>query len=146
MKKNITSLKTLASLVSVAALLSFTSCQKENTQGNGTQFRATMEDCTATKTELGGTALNWVSGDQIAVYGTAGCGIYSATPHTPATAAVFDNVSGETGDGPFRAFYPSTLTTDGVNITLPATQSYVEGSINEFPMYAESSNNRRAVA
>lgn len=144
MKKNITSLKTLASLVSVAALLSFTSCQKENTQGNVTQFRATMEDCTATKTELSGTALNWVGGDQIAVYGTAGCGIYSATPQTPATVAVFDNVSGETGDGPFRAFYPTTLTTDGVNITLPATQSYVEGSINEFPMYAESSNNQLA--
>jgi hypothetical protein len=28
-----------------------------------------------------------------------------------------------------------------VNITLPATQTYVENSIHEFPMYAESSNN-----
>jgi hypothetical protein len=122
--------------------VSLTSCKKENTQGNGTQFRATMEDCNAAKTELNGTALEWVSGDQIAVYGTAGCGIYSATPQTPATTAVFDNVSGETGDSPFRAFYPTTLTTDGVNITLPATQTYVEGSINQFPMYAESSNDQ----
>ena len=29
-----------------------------------------------------------------------------------------------------------------MNITLPATQTYVEGSINQFPMYAESSNDQ----
>lgn len=57
---------------------------------------------------------------------------------------MFDNVSGETGNAPFRAYYPSTLTTNGVNVTLPATQTYVEGSINEFPMYAESSDNQLA--
>ena len=141
MKKNLVSLMSLTLLV---GLVSLTSCKKENTLGNGTQFRATVEDCTSQngKTALDGFNLNWVAGDQIAIYGTAGAGIYSATPQTPATVAIFDNVSGETGDGPFRAFYPSTLTTDGVNITLPTTQTYVEGSINEFPMYAESSNDQ----
>ena len=139
-------LMTLVTLVSLTTLLVFASCKKENTLGNGTQFRATMEDCTSQdgKTALNGTALEWVSGDQIAIYGTAGCGIYSATPQTPATVAVFDNVSGETGNAPFRAFYPTTLTTDGVNITLPTAQTYVEGSINGFPMYAESSDNQLA--
>lgn len=139
MKKNLVSLVSLALLV---GLVSLTSCKKEENLGNGTQFRATMEGCTSQngKTTLNGTALEWVSGDQIAIYGTAGCGIYSAAPQTPATVAVFDNVSGETGDAPFRAYYPSTLTTDGVNVTLPATQTYVEGSIHEFPMYAESNN------
>ena len=143
MKKNLVSLMSLALLV---GLVSLTSCKKENTLGNGTQFRATVEDCTSLngKTALDGFNLNWVAGDQIAIYGTAGAGIYSATPQTPATVAVFDNVSGSTGDGPFRAFYPSTLTTDGVNITLPTTQTYVEGSINEFPMYAESNDNQLA--
>ena len=143
MKKNLVSLVSLALLV---GLVSLTSCKKEENLGNGTQFRATMEGCTSHngKTTLNGTALEWVAGDQIAVYGTAGCGIYSATPQTPATVAVFDNVSGETGNGPFRAFYPTTLTTDGVNITLPTAQTYVEGSINEFPMYAESSDNQLA--
>ena len=135
---------TIVSLMTLATMMAFTSCTKEATTGNGTQFRATMEGCNAAKTELNGTALEWVSGDRIAVYGTAGVGIYSATPQTPATIAVFDNVSGTTGDGPFRAFYPATLTTDGVNITLPFTQTYVEGSINEFPMYAESSDNQLA--
>jgi hypothetical protein len=101
-----------------------------------------MEDCTSQdgKTVLNGTALNWVEGDQIAVYGRSGRGIYSATPGTPATTAVFDNVSGETGEGPYRAFYPSTITSDGVNITLPSVQFSSDGSLSGFPMYAECSN------
>ena len=140
------SLMTLVTFTSLATLLVFTSCKKENTLGNGTQFRATVENCTSQngKTVLDGVNLNWVASDQIAIYGTAGAGIYSATPQTPATVAIFDNVSGSTGDGPFRAFYPSMLTTDGVNVTLPSTQTYVEGSINEFPMYAESNDNQLA--
>ena len=139
MKRTLVSLLTLLTL---SGLSVFTSCQKETT-GDGTQFRATMESRDG-KTVLNGTALNWVSGDQVVIYGTAGCGIYQATPQTPATVATLDNVGGETGDGPFRAFYPSTLTTDGATITLPATQTYVEGSINEFPMYAESATNQLA--
>lgn len=140
--------RTLASLLSLMALTGITmlsSCSKEDV-GDGTQFRATMEGCAARdgKTALSGMSLNWVSGDQVAIYGTAGCGIYTATPQSPATVALFDNVSGTTGDGPFRAFYPSTLTTDGVSITLPAAQTYVENSINEFPMYAESATNQLA--
>ncbi len=140
--------RTLASLLSLMALTGITmlsSCSKEDV-GDGTQFRATMEGCAARdgKTTLSGMSLNWVSGDQVAIYGTAGCGIYTATPQSPATVALFDNVGGTTGDGPFRAFYPSTLTTDGVSITLPAAQTYVENSINEFPMYAESATNQLA--
>lgn len=135
----------LSALLVLSALFSLTSCKKEEA-ANGTQFRASMESCTSQngKTALSGTALNWEIGDRIAVYGTAGCGIYSATPQTPATTAIFDNVSGETGDPTFRAFYPAMLTTNGVSITLPATQTYVEGSIQEFPMYAESSDNTLA--
>jgi len=130
-----------ALMLGVAVAGSLTSCKKEST-GNGTQFRATMEDCTSQdgKTVLNGTALNWVDGDQIAVYGRSGRGIYSATPGTPATTAVFDNVSGETGEGPYRAFYPSTITSDGVNITLPSVQFSSDGSLSGFPMYAECSN------
>ena len=137
MKKNLLSLVILTSLVYLASL---TSCKKENTLGNGTQFRATMEDCTFTKTSLDGTALNWVTGDLIVVYGTLGNGIYSATPQTPARVAMFDNVSGETGDGPYRAFYPTTLNNDGINITLPSVQVSEDGSLTEFPMYTESNN------
>ena len=134
-------LLSLLSLLTLSSLFTLTSCKKES-KGNGTQFRATMEDCTSQdgKTVLNGTALNWVEGDQIAVYGRSGRGIYSATPGTPATTAVFDNVSGETGEGPYRAFYPSTITSDGVNITLPSVQFSSDGSLSGFPMYAECSN------
>ena len=135
----------LLSLLALSSLFTVTSCQKE-TVGNGTQFRATMEGCTSKdgKTALNGTALNWVAGDEIAVYGTAGRGIYTATPQTPATVALFDNVSGETGDSPFRAYYPSTLTTDGVHVTLPAVQTTADGSLTQFPMYAQSNDNNLA--
>lgn len=136
-------LVSLLSLLALSSLFTITSCQKEAT-GDGSQFRATMEGCTArdSKTTLSGTALNWVEGDQVAIYGTAGRGLYAATPQTPATTAVFDNVSGTTGDGPFRAFYPTSLTADGTTITLPATQTYEVNSIHEFPMYAESATNQ----
>ncbi len=132
------------SVVSLLGIVSLTSCSKE--EQNAMQFRATMENCTSMdgKTVLDGTALNWVAGDQIAIFGSAGYGIFTAIPQTPATTAVFESVSGKTGDGPFYAYYPSTLTSDGSYITLPATQTYEENSIHEFPMYAESTNNQLA--
>ena len=135
---------TLMSLVTLSTLLIFTSCNKE--EAGDSQFTATMESCTDIqgKTVLNGTNLNWVSGDQIAIYGTGGNGIYSATPQTPATTAAFTRVSGNSVSAPCRAYYPATLTTDGMNITLPATQTYVAGSMQEFPMYAESNTNTLA--
>ncbi len=135
--------RTLVNLLSLLALFTIISCQKDAT-GDGSQFRATMEPTADGKTVLSGTALNWVSGDRVAIYGTAGRGIYQAAPQTPATVATLNNVEGTAGDGPFRAFYPASLTDDGTTITLPAAQTYVENSINEFPMYAESATNQLA--
>ncbi len=139
MKKNIVSCLFLIGLVAL------TSCKKDEI-GNGIQFRAIMENCVDqhSKTTLNGTSLNWMNGDMIAVYGTAGGGIYTATPQSPATVAVFDNISGASGNAPFRAFYPSTLTTDGLNITLPAVQTTIDGSLTNYPMYAESNNSELA--
>ncbi len=135
---------TLMSLVALSTLLIFSSCNKE--EAGDSQFTATMESCTDIqgKTVLNGTNLNWVSGDQIAIYGTGGNGIYSATPQTPATTAAFTRVSGSNVSAPCHAYYPATLTTDGMNITLPTTQTYVAGSMQEFPMYAESNTNTLA--
>ena len=135
--------RTLVSLLSLLALFTITSCQKD-AQGDGSQFHATMEPTADGKTVLSGMALNWVSGDRVAIYGTAGYGIYQATPQTSATVATLNNVEGTAGGGPFRAFYPASLTDDGTTITLPAAQTYVEGSINEFPMYAENATNQLA--
>ena len=132
---------TLTAVIALTASMTFTSCNKEE-QGNA-EFTATMETCTDIqgKTVLNGTDLNWVSSDHIAIYGVGGNGVYQATPQTPATTAAFTRVSGSNVSAPCRAYYPATLTTDGINITLPATQTYVNGSMNEFPMYAESNTN-----
>ena len=132
---------TLTAAIALTASMTFTSCNKEE-QGNA-EFTATMETCTDIqgKTVLNGTDLNWVSGDQIAIYGVGGNGVYQATPQTPATMAAFRRVSGSSVSAPCRAYYPATLTTDGVNIILPSTQTYVVNSMNEFPMYAESNTN-----
>lgn len=137
MKKKIVS---ILSLLFIVGLISVTSCKKDQV-GNGTQFNATAEGCTSQdgKIYLDGNEIKWVEGDLIAVYGNAGGGVYAAGPRTSSAYTMFHNISGVTGDGPFRAFYPSSLTNDGVNIILPATQTSVDGSLTEFPMYAEGS-------
>ena len=132
-------LVTAAALLTVVSMMSLTSCQKETADG-AKQFRASMEGVTSDdgKTALEGTALNWMSGDQVAIYGTAGRGIFSASPLTPATTAELVCEEGFVGSATYRAFYPTTITTDGVNITLPEVQNTVDGSLTEFPMYAQS--------
>ncbi len=142
MKKIIVS---LFSLMAVATMMTFTSCNKDE-QMDGNEFAATMEGCVYQqgKTVLEGTNLNWVSGDRVAIYGIGGSGIYSAAPQTPATTARLSRVSGSNISTPCRAYYPSTLTSDGINITLPATQTTVDGNLHDLPMYAESNNNNLA--
>lgn len=126
--------------LTLSGMFAVTSCQKE--AGNDMQFRASMEACTSTdgKTVLSGSALNWVSGDQVAIYGTAGRAVFSATPIDPANTALLNYEEGVTGNAPYRAFYPTTITTDGVNVTLPAVQNTADGSLTEFPMYAQSTD------
>ena len=72
-------------LVAIVGLVSLTSCKKEETMGNGTQFRAAMEDCSDVhnaKTVLNGTALEWVAGDRVRVNGgsTTGVCLYRHAP------------------------------------------------------------------
>ena len=139
MKKNLLS---LASLVCLVGLVSLTSCKKD-VASDGSQFKATTERCSSrdSKIALDGIDIKWVGGDQIAVYGTAGGGIFAAEPNTSAVTAVFNNVSGAIGDGPYRAFYPDTMTTDGEHVVLPTTQTSPDGSLTALPMYAESNTN-----
>lgn len=134
-------LVTAAALLTVVSTMSLTSCQKETADG-AKQFRASREGIASDdgKTTLEGTALNWISGDQVAIYGTAGRGIFSASPLTPATTAELVCEEGFVGSATYRAFYPTTITTDGVNVTLPEVQNTVDGSLTEFPMYAQSND------
>ena len=138
-------LLSLLAFVSIVGLLSLTSCKKEEA-GNG-QFTATMESCTSQdgKTVLNGTNLNWEPNDLVTIYGVGGIGYYFANPQTPATVAAFVYSGFEHEiSAPCRAYYPYNLTYDGVHIQLPATQTYVEGSMIGFPMYAESNTNMLA--
>lgn len=142
MKKNLVSLVMLLSLVS---LVSMTSCKKEEV-GDGSRFYATMEQCADQygKTVLSEGVLSWTANDQVVIYGTAGSGIYAAQPQTPATNAVFNNVSGHSGEAPYYAIYPADIATAANTVTLPATQATTDGSLTGYPMYAESADNHLA--
>ena len=132
--------RTLISLFSLLGLaMAVTSCQKDESVA---KFSASMEPTLTQdgKTLLNGTGLEWISGDQIVVYGTAGGAIYTATPSTPATTATFDLVSGVTGDAPYTAFYPTEIATSANTITLSATQTSADGNLRAFPSVAVSNN------
>ncbi len=137
--------KTVLRIVSIALLINivtFTSCQKDET-ADGITFRAKMEDCTSSdgKTVLNGTHLYWSPGDQIVVFGSrpGKSGIFETRAnHSAAWTEFKKNEEVGTGpfDGPYRAFYPHTITTDGIHVDLPSVQMSEDGSLTGFPMYA----------
>jgi hypothetical protein len=126
-------------LVAALALLTvgMVSCKKEENNISKLRFTATMES--GAKTSLSGQNLTWDGNEKIVVFGTTGSGIFAVDPdESDASVATFACESGEPGSGPFKAFYPQTLSTDGVNIVFPAVQS-TTGDFANYPMYAESS-------
>ena len=131
--------RTLISLFSLLGLaMAVTSCQKDESVA---KFSASMETCVSQdgKTVLNGTGLEWTADDQIAVYGSTGSqAIYTANPITPATSAEFVLVSGETGAAPYSAIYPASIALAANSVNIPATQTSVDGSLTQFPMYAQS--------
>ena len=132
----------LVSIVLITGLVCLTSCEKGNL-GDGSQFFATMEQCANQhdKTVLNGSVLNWTFSDQVLIYGTAGSALYIAQPQNPATNAVFNNVSGHSGEAPYYAIYPADIATATNAVILPATQVTEDGSLTGYPMYAESTDN-----
>lgn len=126
-------------LVAALALLTvgMVSCKKEENNISKLRFTATMES--GAKTSLSGENLTWDQNEKIVVFGTAGSGIFAVDPdESDASVATFACESGDPGSAPFKAFYPQTLSTDGVNIFFPAVQS-TTGDFANYPMYAESS-------
>ncbi len=138
--------RSLLPLLFVIGLISLTSCKKEQT--TGLEFTATMEECTDVrngKTVLNGEYLHWTTDDQVRIYGN-GWSDFAVTPLSPATNARFTAIEGGSLEqsSTYRAYYPSTLTTDGVTITLPTTQTSVDGTLRDFPMYTESTTQQLA--
>ncbi len=126
-------------LVAALALLTvgMVSCKKEENNISKLRFTATMES--GAKTSLSGVNLTWDQNEKIVVFGTAGGALFAVDPdESDASVATFACESGDPGSGPFKAFYPQTLSTDGVNIVFPAVQS-TTGDFANYPMYAESS-------
>ncbi len=140
MKSN---LQSFATLVALVTLVSFTSCKKEG-QVVAT-FTATMESCSDihnAKTVLDGTALKWVSGDEVKIYSGGTDAVFTATPQSNATTATFTTTDPtfEAGNS-FIAYYPANSVVSQNSVTIPATQESVDGSLRGFPMHAYSTSN-----
>ena len=121
----------MAALVAVG----LTSCTKDETKGS---FTATMEGY-GTKTELStnGHSLLWQGGDQITVNGS----IYQTDEggHTSAEFGYAGSGSEPELLAPYTATYPTDYwNTTGTQLTLPATQNYVEDGMEKFPMCCKS--------
>ena len=136
-------LLSFATLVALVAIVSFTSCKKEG-QVVAT-FTATMESCSDihnAKTVLDGTALKWVSGDEVKIYSGSTDAVFTATPLSNATTATFTTTDPtfEAGNS-FIAYYPANSVVSQNSVTIPATQESVDGSLRGFPMHAYSTSN-----
>lgn len=121
----------MAALVAVG----LASCTKDESK---VSFTATMEDY-GTKTELSsnGHSLLWQDGDQIMVNGS----IYQTDEggHTSAEFSYVGSGSEPELSAPYIATYPTDYwNTAGTQLTLPATQNYVEDGMEKFPMCCKS--------
>lgn len=135
MKKSLLAISALL----VLSALSITSCQKDKV--GPVSFEATMEYCEDDdgKTAFTNGTMQWVSGDQIKVFGTAGSGVYQASVRNGGRAT-FNVVSGDAGEAPYRAFYPASAANDNGTVELPVVQVTEDGSLTGFPMYAQGSS------
>ncbi len=133
--------KTLLIFLSLTSLLAFTmsSCQKETVVT--TTFEATMEECEDDDGKVAFTngTMQWVTGDQIKVFGAAGSGVYQATVRSTGRAT-FHCVEGDAGEAPYRAVYPASAANDDGTVELPVVQVTEDGSLTGFPMYAQGSS------
>ena len=122
-----------------AALLALgaASCQKE--EKVVTQFTAGMEQSSA-KTYLGDDSyFYWESTDKVRVYSdgaTNGADFDVAPRSGNGTWAVLSGTIA--AGGSYTAIYPAGIAASATSVTLPAVQNSADGSLAEFPMYAES--------
>jgi len=135
--------KTLLSIFSIVTLvMGVSSCNKDAKEEN-IGFTASMEACVdqESKTVLDGVHVNWVANDQIIIYGSEGSGIFTAVPHTDnPTIADLTNGTANPGSAKYSAFYPVEIARGNHQFTMNAVQTSEDGSLTEFPMYAESDN------
>ena len=130
MKKNI---YRTATFMSVVALLSLASCQKEeNTKVlfTGSIEKAAVNGKTSIQID---NATNegkvvWESGDQVAIYDQGASYTLEAIPTGDNTVADFTGDATPAG-GPYCAIYPASIATGSTSITLPAEQTCSNGTL-----------------
>ena len=139
MKKNI---YRTATFMSVVALLSLASCQKEDNAKvlfTGSIEKAAVNGKTSIQID---NATNegkviWESGDQVAIYDQGVSYTLEAVPTGDNTTADFTGDATPAG-GPYCAIYPADIATGSTSITLPAEQTCSNGTHFTAPMYAYS--------
>ncbi len=133
-----------ATLMSVVALFSLASCQKE--EGTKVLFSGSIEKATVdSKTSINianntGT-VKWESGDRVAIYDQGASYTLEAIPTSDNTTADFTGDATPSG-GPYYAIYPADIATGSASITLPAEQNCTDGTHFTAPMYAYSTTSK----
>ena len=135
-----------ATFISIVALLSLASCQKE--EGGKVLFTGSIERATVDgKTSIQiDNATNegmvvWESGDQVAIYDQGVSYTLEAIPTGDKTTADFTGDAKPTG-GPYYAIYPASIASGSESITLPAEQNCTDGTHFTAPMYAYSTTSK----
>ena len=131
-----------ATFMSLVALLSLASCQKEeNTKVlfTGSIEKAAVNGKTSIQID---NATNegkvmWESGDQVAIYDQGASYTLEAIPTVDNTVADFTGDATPAG-GPYCAIYPADIATSSTSISLPAEQTCSNGTHFTAPMYAYS--------
>lgn len=121
----------------LAAGLAFTlvtGCMKDDTSdvvvsGGKTQISAGISETRTSIGELvdGSRKVYWSNGDQIAVNGTASAALENLGEQTGTAVFTFDGVLST----PYNALYPASIWTDASTVTLPASQTHVDGSFGQ---------------
>ena len=133
-----------ATLMSIVALFSLASCQKEESTKvlfSGSIEKATVDSKTSINIANNTGTVKWESGDQVAIYDQGASYTLEAIPTSDNTTADFTGDATPSG-GPYYAIYPADIATGSASITLPAEQNCTDGTHFTAPMYAYSTTSK----
>ena len=133
-----------ATLMSVVALFSLASCQKEESTKvlfSGSIENATVDSKTSINIANNTGTVKWESGDRVAIYDQGASYTLEAIPTSDNTTADFTG-DATPSDGPYYAIYPADIATGSASITLPAEQNCTDGTHFTAPMYAYSTTSK----
>ncbi|MBQ9474458.1 MAG: hypothetical protein IJU81_08640 [Bacteroidales bacterium] len=128
--------------MAIVTVALFAACNKDSAHVN-MKFTATAESAKDSgKISLAGHTVRWSDDDTISIYDASlNHAIYYVSDGVGTSRCEFAYHSGSRlGSGPYKAVCPSSIHTNATQVTLPAVQRTVDGSLTTLPMYAVSSN------